>query len=329
MLATRVRSHVRSNIIGYICLGWLMAGTAVAATHLPTRSVGPRQLRRGAVTNRKLGRGAVTASKVKRGTLTGAKIKADSLTGDQILESSLGTVPRASNAGNAADAARLGGLAATSYQRRVTGTCSGGSAIRQVNGDGSVACQAGATGTITKVTAGTGLTGGGDSGEVTLATDPAVVQQRITNGCRGTAVEAIDQNGVASCAPQQLDAISETLPADHGVNYGPHGDIDISLSCGGADRFVRLVLFNVTGTPAVLNYTWNDGTTLHTSGVSLDNNANVLIDSTTGRIEGQFILAQLPDVGPPGTRRVTTLNAHAFNGGGGCELSGTTLKALG
>jgi hypothetical protein len=322
-MLTRLGRHVRSNIIGYVCLAWLMAGTAVAATHLPTHSVGAKQLRKAAVTTRKLHRGAVTASKVKRGTLTGGKIKGDSLTGSQILESSLGTVPRAGNAD------RLGGLAAASYQGRVNGTCSGGAAIRQVNGDGSVVCQEAAKGTVTKVTAGEGLTGGGDAGEVTLATDPTVVQKRVTTNCGGTAIDRIDETGGASCAPQQLDAISETLPADHGVNYGPHGDIDISLSCGGADRFVRLVLFNVTGTPAVLNYTWNDGTTLHTSGVSLDNNADVLIDSSTGRIEGQFILAQLPDAASPGARSVTTLNAHAFNGGAGCELSGTTLKAHG
>src|SRR3954451_13975846 len=134
MLFTRLRGHVRSNIIGYVCLAWLMAGTAVAATHLPAHSVGAKQLRKAAVTNRKIHRGAVTASKVKRGTLTGAKIRGDSLTGAQILESSLGTVPRAAAAGNAD---RLGGLAAAGYQHRVTGTCSGGAAIRQVNGDGS------------------------------------------------------------------------------------------------------------------------------------------------------------------------------------------------
>lgn len=326
MLPTRVRSHVRSNIIGYVCLGWLMAGTAVAATHLPTRSVGPRQLRRGAVTNRKLRRGAVTASKVKRGTLTGVKIKADSLTGDQILESSLGTVPRASNAG---DAARLGGLAAASYQRRVTGTCANGSAIRQVNGDGSVACQAGATGTITKVTAGDGLTGGGGSGEVTLNSDPTVVQKRVSGGCRGTAIDLIDETGSPECAPLQLQAISETVPLDHGLNFGNRGDIDIGMSCGDTnnDKFIRLLLFNESGAPAVLNWTWNDGTTQHTSGNSLPNGVESIIDSTTGRIEGQFILAQLPG-GQPTRPQVTTLNLHAFNGGG-CEISGTSVKAPG
>src|SRR3954451_6700118 len=288
MLTTRLWSHVRSNIIGYVCLAWLMAGTAVAATHLPAHSVGAKQIRKAAVTNRKIHRGAVTASKVKAGTLTGAKIKADSLTGDQILESSLGTVPRANSAGNAD---RLGGLTATSYQRRVTGTCVDGSAIQRVNADGTVACQPGAKGTITKATAGTGLTGGGDAGEVTLAADPTVLQNRVNGGCGGSAIESIAENGAPTCAPRQLQAISETVAADHGLNFGNRGDIAIGLSCGGADKFIRLLLFNETGTPAVMNWTWNDGTTLHSSGASLNNNVEALIDSPTGRIEGQFILA--------------------------------------
>jgi hypothetical protein len=315
-MLNRVGRHVRSNIIGYVCLAWLMAGTAVAATHLPSHSVGAKQLRKAAVTNRKIHRGAVTKSKVKR----------DGLTGRQILESSLGTVPRAGNAD------RLGGLAAASYQRQVNGTCSGGAAIRQVNGDGSVVCQDAAKGTVTKVTAGDGLTGGGDAGEVTLAADPAVVQKRVTTNCGGTAIDRIDETGGARCAPQQLDAISETVDLNHGLNFGNRGDIDIGLSCGDTNnaKFMRMLLFNESGTPAVLNWTFNDGTTQQTSGTSMDAGTTpAVIDSAAGRIEGQFILSQLPDQEPAGQRAVTTLSLHAFNGGGGCEISGTSVKALG
>ncbi|MBW2668185.1 MAG: hypothetical protein JRE13_17980, partial [Deltaproteobacteria bacterium] len=73
----------------------------------------------------------------------------------------------------------LDGAAHTALQRRVTGTCAAGSSIRVVNSNGSVTCETDndSGGDITGVTAGTGLSGGGLSGDVGLdITVPLVLQ---------------------------------------------------------------------------------------------------------------------------------------------------------
>ena len=89
-------------------------------------------------------------------------------------------------------------------QARVTGTCASGNSIRAIAGDGTVTCQpdTNSGGTITGVTAGTGLTGGGASGAVTLSVNSAVVQSRVTGTCAaGNSIRAIAADGSVTCQP--------------------------------------------------------------------------------------------------------------------------------
>ncbi len=72
---------------------------------------------------------------------------------------------------------------AAQVQRRVSGTCASGSSIQLINSDGTVACQSAGGGTISSVTSGRGLAGGGSSGSVTIGiADPLSLTGADVNG---------------------------------------------------------------------------------------------------------------------------------------------------
>ena len=91
----------------------------------------------------------------------------------------------------------------TSYlQRRVVGTCGAGSAIRAIDAAGAVTCEstAGGGGDITAVYAGTGLSGGGTSGDVTLSVNTAAIQTRVSGSCgAGSSIRVVNADGTVSC----------------------------------------------------------------------------------------------------------------------------------
>jgi hypothetical protein len=74
----------------------------------------------------------------------------------------------------------------------------------------------------TGVTAGSGLSGGGTSGSVSLSTDPTKTQTRVSGTCSTSGISQINQDGTVGCGPQVTDFISRinAVPAGE-TYYGP------------------------------------------------------------------------------------------------------------
>lgn len=92
-----------ANVVATAAFFLALGGGAYAALRVPPSSIGPRQLKAGAVTRGKIAKESITAAKIAEGTLTGA----------QIDLSALGTVPSAANAQNAANANAVNGHSAS------------------------------------------------------------------------------------------------------------------------------------------------------------------------------------------------------------------------
>ena len=112
-------------------------------------------------------------------------------------------------------------------QRRVSGTCAAGSSIRMINNNGTVECEpdADSGGDIKGVVAGTGLTGGGDEGAVTLAANTTYLQRRVANGCTpGNSIRVVNIDGTVTCeADNDSGGTVQTVVAGAGLSGGGSG----------------------------------------------------------------------------------------------------------
>jgi hypothetical protein len=156
----------------------------------------------------------------------------------------------ASAATSAATAAAAVSAAFTSKGALLVGTGVGSYAVQTVGTDGQVLAANSAqadgvewitpqVGDITAVTAGTGLTGGGTSGAVSLAVDTGVIQARVAN-VSDTEIGYLD--GVTSAIQTQLD--SKLASATAATTYVPN-----SLADAKGDIFVATADNTLTRLP--------------------------------------------------------------------------------
>ena len=120
-------------------------------------------------------------------------------------------------------------------QYRVASECPAGSAIRTISANGTVECELDndGGGDITSVTVASGLTGGGDSGDVFVSINTSYVQRRVQQECGlGKYIRRINQDGTVVCVEDNNsggDIFS--IGVAHGLlGGGTSGDILLAIN---------------------------------------------------------------------------------------------------
>ena len=240
-------SELASNAVGSAELqinavdGTKIMDGSVSTSELADLAITKDKLVDKAIDSSKLADGAVDSLKLANAAVTFSKL-ASCATATQILKWS-GTAWACATDNSATYTVGTGlslannvfSVDTNAIQSRVSGNCNAGTAMQAINANGTVAC--GSTGTITAVTAGAGLTGGGSSNNVTLG----VANNGITNAMIQDG--AVTPSKLGSCAVTnqilKWTGTAWACAADIGANYVAgaglllSGSLEFSVALGG------------------------------------------------------------------------------------------------
>jgi len=106
-MSSRIRNHIRSNVVGYIALFLVVTGGTAQALD-GTNTVFSDDIVNGEVQGQDIGAGAVTSTKLGPDSVGSTRVIDNSLKGADVDESSFGQVPSAGSATTADSASTAG-----------------------------------------------------------------------------------------------------------------------------------------------------------------------------------------------------------------------------
>eukprot|EP00942_MAST-04A_sp_MAST-4A-sp1_P008985 g8985.t1 len=118
-------------------------------------------------------------------------------------------------------------------QQTLKSSCPFGSSIQSISASGVVTCHTDmdSGGDITALTTGSGITGGGTNGDISISVDYTTVQKRTSSmQCSdGSAVQTLYENGTLGCTDVYNGDITAVTASDGLLGGGTNGDISLSV----------------------------------------------------------------------------------------------------